>query len=124
MYHKKYYKSHKERMKKTLVRWTKNNKAHISETSRMWRKRNHERIVFKHIEDRTTNPKCKRYNYYGGRGIKNFLKSEQDIINAIGNRPGPGYSIDRIDNNGHYEKGNIRWATQTQQNLNRRPWKS
>jgi hypothetical protein len=30
------------------------------------------------------------------------------------------YSLDRINNNGHYEPGNLRWATQTQQVCNAR----
>lgn len=123
-YHQKYYQVHKEHMKQTLRQWKKNNLYQLTLSSEIWRNLNHEKVVFRHIKDRTTNPKCKRYSYYGGRGIKNYLRSEKDIIDAIGKWPGKGYSIDRIDNNGHYEKGNIRWATQTQQNLNRRTRKS
>ncbi len=64
--------------------------------------------------------KTQYYKYYGGRGIKHKLESVTDLINAIGRRPTPSHSLDRIDNNGHYEVGNIRWATREEQNRNRR----
>lgn len=40
------------------------------------------------------------------------------VIAAIGPRP-PGTSIDRIDSRGHYEIGNVRWATADEQSSNR-----
>ena len=70
------------------------------------------------ITARCYNPKKRIYKYYGGRGIKmcrrwrhsfpNFLS---DIISRIGLRPSQKYSLDRINNNGNYEPGNVRWAT-------------
>ena len=36
-----------------------------------------------------------------------------------GLHPGPGYSLDRINNHGHYWPGNIRWATAAEQAQNR-----
>ena len=40
----------------------------------------------------------------------------------IGDPPGPEYTIDRIDNDKGYEPGNVRWATYSEQNYNRRGW--
>lgn len=72
---------------------------------------------------RCTDKTYKGYKNYGGRGIKmcnewrdNFSK----FIEEVGRRPGNEYSIDRIDNDGDYEPGNVRWATRSQQNKNRR----
>lgn len=38
----------------------------------------------------------------------------------VGPRPSADHSIDRIDNNGHYEPGNVKWSTPTEQCSNRR----
>jgi hypothetical protein len=69
---------------------------------------------------RCTNPAFKHYRHYGGRGILNRFDSFEAFYAEVGNRPGAGYEIDRIDNNGHYEPGNVRWVTKAENNRNRR----
>ena len=41
------------------------------------------------------------------------------VLRNLGERP-DGYSLDRIDNEGNYEPGNIRWASRKEQRANRR----
>ncbi len=79
--------------------------------------------TWRHMIDRCTNPSDAGYAYYGGRGIrvhKPWVASFRKFYDYVGPRPGSIYSIDRVDNNGNYEPGNVRWATPTQQANNKR----
>jgi len=78
------------------------------------------------IKQRCYNLKNKDYKNYGGRGIKmysdwinNFESFRLYIEINIGKKE-EGYTLDRIDNNGNYEPGNLRWASCKQQTRNRR----
>jgi hypothetical protein len=72
---------------------------------------------------RCTNPSNSKYAYYGGRGISicsRWVESFAAFLADMGECPGSGYSIDRIDVNGNYEPGNCRWATKKEQSRNTR----
>lgn len=96
------------------------------------RKRRHERHgmhgtreywIWQAIIQRCTNPHHHKYPLYGGRGITvcdEWRDSFMAFYLAVGDRPSPRHSIDRIDNYKGYEPGNIRWATSSEQSNNRR----
>lgn len=73
--------------------------------------------------DRCNNPLSDNYYLYGARGIKCLLGTTPfEVAENIAKVPGYqiGLTLDRIDNNGNYELGNLRWATASEQSLNTR----
>lgn len=79
--------------------------------------------------ERCYKPEYKNYATYGGRGV-----SVADVFRVgdgkqcgylcflqhVGRRPTSKHSLDRIDVNGDYAPGNLRWATAKEQNRNKR----
>ncbi len=78
------------------------------------------------IKQRCYNSGNKSYPNYGGRGIglaPEWMSASTfmaDVVAQIGERPSEAHSFDRINNDGNYEPGNVRWATRSEQALNRR----
>jgi hypothetical protein len=79
--------------------------------------------AWRHMNQRCYSPNDRKYHLYGGRGIIVCQRWRHDFkafLEDMGLRPGLGYSLDRIDNNGNYEPSNCRWATAKQQSRNTR----
>lgn len=82
--------------------------------------------TWQNIIKRCENPDTPCFHNYGGRGVTmhvpwrdDFARFLADILTELGERP-PRCSLDRINNDGNYEPGNLRWATAKVQANNRR----
>ena len=78
-----------------------------------------EYYAYRDAKKRCNTKTDRRYSDYGGRGIKFLFSSFAEFFDCLGPAP-TGYSIDRIDNNSHYMRGNVRWTTRSKQQQNKR----
>ena len=78
--------------------------------------------VWASMIQRCTNKNNTRYHCYGGRGISVCERwhTFPEFFEDMGPRPSRNHSIDRINNDGNYEPGNVRWATYVEQANNKR----
>lgn len=78
--------------------------------------------VWKGMFKRCYNENDERYKNYGGRGIKvdDAFEYFPNFLTEMGERPEDGqrWSVGRIDNNGHYAPGNVRWEIDLEQARN------
>lgn len=86
-------------------------------TTKEWR-------AWQAMKTRCNNPNTKLYHRYGGRGITycHEFESFKGFLENVGYAPSPKHSLDRIENNGNYEIGNVRWATASEQAYNKEPF--
>ena len=80
-----------------------------------------EHFAYSAAKSRCTKPDHPNYQNYGGRGIEFRFVSFQEFLAELGKKPTPQHTLDRTNNEGHYEPGNVRWATHSEQQRNRRP---
>jgi hypothetical protein len=78
------------------------------------------------MNTRCSNANHSAYSHYGARGItvypqwRTSFEDFEFYVTQLPHCEDRGYTLDRIDNNGNYEPGNLRWATQSEQLSNTR----
>lgn len=122
---KQYYQQHQEKKHKYNKRYNQFHKSENREYQNQYYKtiQGHLHRVWRNMLHRCNNPKNPRYKDWGGRGIKLKFASFKDFYDYVVKelKVDPrGLTIDRINNDGHYEPGNIRFVSHAENCQNRR----
>lgn len=83
--------------------------------------RTYEYAAWARMLRRCRNPEHHNFHRYGGRGITVCERWDffPNFLADVGIRPTTRHTLGRIDNDGHYEPGNVRWETPKEQGANR-----
>jgi len=100
------YAEHNERMKERYAAMSPEMRAFVGARSRCSSK---------------TEPTVSKYR---NRGIRFLFTSFEQWFAELGPRPTAEHSVDRINNDGNYEVGNVRWATKKEQRANQRVYQA
>jgi hypothetical protein len=87
------------------------------------RSKSAEYAAYANAKQRCTNPNNPRWHDYGGRGIEFKFACFEEFLAEVGFKPSPGFMIDRIYNDGHYDFGNVQWISAGDSAANRRALK-
>ena len=92
---------------------------HRRYVNRTGKRASNERWAYDNARKRCNVPGTSGYEHWGGRGIRFLFASFEQFFAELGLRP-EGLTLDRIDNDGNYEPGNVRWADRHTQRTNQR----
>jgi hypothetical protein len=103
--------------------WVEKNKERYDLSQIEWNRRHPGHNCYRSMLNRCFSPKNDHFKHYGGRGITVCERWQgkdgyRNFIADMGDRPSVKHTIDRIDNNGNYEPGNVQWAVKVQQMRN------